>query len=208
VQALAAQSGVAPPTLREALRRLQATGVVDIRHGSGVYVRQVTPRLVLAGQSPGKLEDKELLDLLEARLLVEPALTKLAVERSSPAELDALEALLAESTKFLDGPYDNLAELNLRFHRAIAKAAGNSVLEQIIDVLLDVYATEQLQIHFLYDDRGAGHQQHLSILVAMRAGQAEEASTLMHQHLQEVRGAVCARLARNAQGSGGAADGR
>jgi len=208
VQALAAQVGVAPPTLREALRRLQATGVVEIRHGSGVYVRRATPRLVLAGYTPTKLEDKVLLDLLEARLLIEPRLARLAAERSTPADLDALDVLLSESAKFLDGPYDKLDDLNLRFHRGIANSAGNAVLAEVIDALLDVYAMEQLEIQFLYDDRGADHRQHLSILAAIRAGRAEDAGTLMHQHLQGVIGAVSARLARQARKPGEIPHGR
>src|SRR5215217_702752 len=48
---LAAQFSVATPTMREALRRLQATGIVDIRHGSGIYVRRDRERMMLS--NPG-----------------------------------------------------------------------------------------------------------------------------------------------------------
>ena len=77
-KALADQFQVATPTIREALRRLQATGVVDIRHGSGIYVRRERERLMLSNPGYGALEHHTVLQLLDARILIEPHLAELA----------------------------------------------------------------------------------------------------------------------------------
>ena len=63
---------VATPTMREALRLLQMAGSLDIRHGSGIYVRQPVSRLMLTNPYAGSLGTATILNLLHARLLIEP----------------------------------------------------------------------------------------------------------------------------------------
>ena len=60
-KSLADQFNVATPTIREALRHLQATGMIDIRHGSGIYVRRQSDRLMLSNPGYGALETKTIL---------------------------------------------------------------------------------------------------------------------------------------------------
>src|SRR5688500_6525577 len=78
VRALAAQLGVAVPTLREGLRRLEAQGVVELRHGAGLFVRATQPRVMVANPGLGGIDAQTVLDLLDTRLLIEPHLAELA----------------------------------------------------------------------------------------------------------------------------------
>ena len=64
---MARQFGVGHPTVREALKKLEATGIVEIRHGSGVYVTRTQDVLMLASDYSGKVTKKLLLDLIQAR---------------------------------------------------------------------------------------------------------------------------------------------
>jgi GntR family transcriptional repressor for pyruvate dehydrogenase complex len=93
-RALSERFLVATPTLREALRRLEATGAVEMRHGSGVYVRADLSRLILANPNRLRLDATAILDLLEARELIEPHLAEAAARRATDAQLDELAASL------------------------------------------------------------------------------------------------------------------
>ena len=187
VNALAQQFEVAAPTIREALRRLQALGVVDIRHGSGVYVRPGGGRVIVSNPYSGQLETTTILDLLDARLLIEPHLACLAVARCDDAAVKELEEILAGAEHALRGQDEVLSELNLDFHRAIAHLAGNVVLAQTMDSLLDLYAVEQMVILQVYDNRERDHREHLEVLAAIRDRRPDLAAERMREHIEGVR---------------------
>jgi GntR family transcriptional repressor for pyruvate dehydrogenase complex len=195
VQALAARFAVAAPTMREALRRLQAVGVVEMRHGSGVYVRHAGRRVVLPNPFPGRLKIETILDLLDARLLIEPHLAGLAAHADEEAIGD-LARLIDDAGRLLEGSEDmRLSAANLGFHRGVARCGGNSVLAQVIDTLLDLYGPEQMEILRLYADRVQDHEEHTAILQAIQAHDPALASERMQRHLEGVRTVVAARAA-------------
>jgi GntR family transcriptional repressor for pyruvate dehydrogenase complex len=203
VRALAERFSVATPTLREALRRLQANGVLEIRHGSGVYVRDPRERAVIANPGHGYVNlGTTILDLLDARLLIEPRLAELTVRRADEAKVAELERLLGEAERRLDGAAEMLHRANMSFHRAIAEFSGNSILAQIIESLIELYSFEQLAIMSFYDDRLRDHGEHLEILAAIRDGDAEHARGLMHRHISGVRSTVEARMVDSGLGDG------
>src|SRR5262245_61943139 len=72
VKELAERFSVATPTMREALRLLEMAGNLDIRHGSGIYVRRPESRLMLTNPYARSLSTEAILNLLQARLLIEP----------------------------------------------------------------------------------------------------------------------------------------
>ena len=195
VQALAARFAVAAPTMREALRRLQAVGVVEMRHGSGVYVRHAGRRVVLPNPFPGRLKIETILDLLDARLLIEPHLAGLAADADEAAIADPAR-LIEDAGRLLEGSEDDrLSAANLGFHRGVARCGGNSVLAQVIDSLLDLYGPEQMEILRLYADRVHDHEEHAAILQAIQAHDPALASERMQRHLEGVRTVVAARAA-------------
>jgi GntR family transcriptional repressor for pyruvate dehydrogenase complex len=192
-RALAERFAVATPTLREVLRRLQATGAVEIRHGSGVYVGEAMSRVVLPNPNPPSLRRDQLLQLLDARLLMEPHLAGLAAQRRDPARLATLDEILDTAERHLSGqPGDDpaLHDANMAFHRAIAAASGNDILYEVIDSLLLVHASEQVEILHLFDDRARDHEEHRVVLAAIVAGDPERASQLMRAHLEDVKSVI------------------
>lgn len=198
VQALARRFSVAAPTMRESLRRLQAVGLVEIRHGSGVYLRRQTHPIVLPNPHPGRLSRATILDLLDARLLIEPQLAELAARRASDSDIEALAETLADAGAHLEGEDRVLGRLNLDFHRKVAVLSGTTVLGQVINSLVDVYEDEQLVVLKLYDDRERDHQEHLWILDAIAARQSEESGRRMREHLRGVRDVLATRLPTDA----------
>src|SRR5215207_5164016 len=135
-KALADQFSVATPTMREALRRLQATGVVDIRHGSGIYVRRDRERLMLSNPGYGALEHHTVLQLLDARLLIEPHLAELAADLGGEADLEEIDRVVSQGEQLLARDADGYFRVNSIFHCAIARASGNLVLAQIVESLI------------------------------------------------------------------------
>lgn len=195
VAMLAEQFGVAPPTIREALRRLQALGFIDMRHGSGVYVRRLGERVIVSNPYSGQLEAATMLDLIDARLVIEPHLACLAVGRANEKSIREIEVILDKAERTLEGgDEDALNSLNLGFHRSIAHLSGNVVLAQTMDSLLDLYSAEQIVIQRIYDDREQDHREHAEILAAIRDRRADLATTRMQSHLAGVRDVLEQRL--------------
>lgn len=188
VQALAARFGVAGPTMREVLRRLQAVGMLELRHGSGVYVRRPAAALILPNPHPGRLERQVILDLLDARSLIEPTLAGLAAERASDAEVRELERILQGAKANLEGEDRVLGRLNMDFHRTVALVSQNRVLGPVIDSLCSIYVDEQLIVLRLYNNRVRDYQQHVEILDAIRCRDPDAARRRMSRHLRDVEG--------------------
>ncbi len=194
VEALARRLSVSPPTMREAIRRLEALGIVEMRHGSGTYVLDGASRMVLSNPDPGPLESETVIELLDARILIEPRLAELAASRGSDAAMSEMARLLADAGRRLKGDDSGLQELNLGFHRTIAHMAGNRILSHVVDSILDLYAGEQLLIMRIFDNRLADHEHHLRILHGLRSRSPERAGQLMREHLLAIREVVQARL--------------
>src|SRR5687768_16015114 len=91
---LSERFAVTTPTLREALRRLEATGAVQMRHGSGIYVGADLERVVIPNPNVRELQGDQLLQLLDARLLIEPPVAAMAARRADPSDLATLRSVL------------------------------------------------------------------------------------------------------------------
>jgi GntR family transcriptional repressor for pyruvate dehydrogenase complex len=200
-KALAEQFQVATPTMREALRRLQATGLVDIRHGSGIYVRRDRERLMLSNPGYGALEHHTLLQLLDARLLIEPHLAELAAAHAAEAEIVAIEGVVHQGEQLLARHADGYFRVNGLFHTAIARAAGNLVLAQIVESLIELYSSELHVVdptRALEDVRAGDQRDHVRIAAAIRDRDGDRASAAMLDHIQAARARVEARLVQEA----------
>jgi GntR family transcriptional repressor for pyruvate dehydrogenase complex len=194
-RALSERFLVATPTLREALRRLEATGAVELRHGSGVYVRADLARMIMVNPNRLRLDRDAILDLLEARELIEPHIAEAAARNATDeqlaelaASLDAAGAALTEDSA--------LHTANMNFHRTLARLAGNGALAQVLDSLVDLHDEEQRHILALYGDRDHDHQAHRAILAAVRGRHPRKARRLMTEHLRDVREVVTRALGR------------
>ncbi|MGH3244176.1 MAG: FadR/GntR family transcriptional regulator, partial [Spirillospora sp.] len=183
---------------------LEATGAIQLRHGSGIYVGNDLERVVIANPNVRTLESARLLQLLDARLLIEPPLAGRAARLSGPADIDLLRAILDQAGADLAGKAHEahradeadarLHKANMSFHREVAGVAGNSVLCEVIDSLLKVHASEQREIQRIFDDRTRDFEEHRSILVAIEAGDEREAESLMRAHLADVKHVIEQRI--------------
>lgn len=202
VRELAERFSVATPTMREALRLLEMAGNLDIRHGSGIYVKRPESRLVMTNPYADVLDAGTVLNLLRARAIIEPPVAELAATNAPSKHLDELAVLLADAEKHLSGQdaADAILGLdNMRFHRGIAEGSGNPILADMVFTLTEMHIKEQMAVLDLYNNRRRDHEQHKAILGALVGRDAGSARRLMQEHLEDVIGVVTGRLEKSEQ---------
>jgi GntR family transcriptional repressor for pyruvate dehydrogenase complex len=183
---MAHQFRVGHPTVREALRKLETVGIVEIRHGSGVYVSRSDDVLVLASPGyAGEVTKKLLLDLIQARIPIEMQSIAFAARNATDADLEEMRRLLADAGRSFDDDA-LLSSLNMAFHRQIALASGNTVLAQLLNVLQELFTAEQRLILGIFGSRERDHREHLEILEALEKRDVALATELMRTHLEGV----------------------
>ena len=186
IMEMARRFGVGHPTIREALKKLETMGIVEIRHGSGVYVTRSDDVLLLASPGySGTVTKKLLLDLIHTRIPLEMHSVSQAIKHATLEDLVELRRTLTTAGQNL-GNDDVLNEVNMSFHRQIARASGNMVLTQLLDVLHDLFTEEQRLILGIFGSRERDHQEHLAILDALEARDETLAVDRMRTHLEGV----------------------
>ncbi len=187
ISELAKSLGVGQPTIREALKQLEVIGVLEIKHGSGVYVRKGRDILLISNPVFGSIPTKKLMvDLIEARMAIETTSCELAARERTDEQLETMKAYLEQAGKNLDDD-DLLNTVNMSFHREIAVASHNVVLAQVQDVLTRLFQSEQGTIMKIYGRREKDHEEHVSILEAIERQDPELARDRMQKHLEGVR---------------------
>ncbi len=185
---LARRFDVTTPTVREALRRLEATDVIRFRHGSGTYVGDGISRRMMANPHVGAVDLESVLELIEARMVIEPQVAAAAALGRTDVDLAALDAAAGNALL----PQQGQERPALHFHVALAAATGNRLLRETVEALLHVRARDQIEIRHRYDDRERDHAEHLEIRDAVRDGDADAAARLTRDHLVAIREALAA----------------
>jgi GntR family transcriptional regulator, transcriptional repressor for pyruvate dehydrogenase complex len=132
---LAAELGVTLGSVREGLKRLEQMGLVDVRHGDATRVEDWRER--------GRLDVLEHLgpavlgDILEARSLMLREIAGMAAERREREHAQRLAALAGELAAVRDARA--AAELDFAFFTEVARAAGNVVLQLILNAIRETY---------------------------------------------------------------------
>jgi len=186
ISEMAKRFAVGQPAIREALKKLEAMGVVEIRHGSGVYVTRSEEFLLLASPDyAGKVTKKLLLDLIRARMPIELQSVADAVKNATPERLLEMRRLLSTAGQNI-GNDETLNSVNMGFHREIALASGNTVTAQLLTVLHELFAEEQRLILGI-GSREKDHAEHLAILEAVELRDEALAVSRMRTHLEGVQ---------------------
>ena len=181
---------VGQPSIREALKKLEAMGVVQIRHGSGVFVSRSEEVLVLASPDyAGTVTKKLLLDLIRARIPIEIQSVADCVKNATPEQLRELKRILTNAGQHLADD-EVLNSVNMEFHGKIAEASGNSVTAQLLAVLHELFTDEQRLILGIFGSREADHNDHLQILKAIERRDEALAVERMRSHLESVHASI------------------
>jgi GntR family transcriptional repressor for pyruvate dehydrogenase complex len=180
---LAEQFGVSRPTLREALIALEMQGMIEARHGMGIYVTGVQP----PAAPPAYDVEIGAFELIEARRLFEgeaAALAATTIDEETLAELDRLLVLMANDDELKGEVADK------EFHMLIARATGNGAIIATIENLWELRNRSPLARNILSRARGMGLEprivEHRRVLDALRARDPAAARLAMRDHLERV----------------------
>ena len=181
---LARQFGVSRPSVREALIALEVEGLVDVRIGSGIYVRArgEAPAPMPAESEAGPFE------VLRARHAIESECAALAAKSATRPQLQAIEAALTEMEREMAEAKQPLPGDRL-FHLRIAEATGNGSLVHVVKMLWEERAGplfERLEHH--YDTPAlwqAALAEHRGVLKAIAAHDCRGARAAMRRHLDQ-----------------------
>lgn len=182
-------SQVSRPTVREALMRLSADGLITTRQGSGTYVRQRPPegltRLASAPDVAG------LLRCYEVRIGLEGQAATLAAQRRTSGQMDRIRAALADLGAAFDGGTVP-ARTDFAFHLAVAAASGNPLFAEMLETLNE---TVERAMSLALGLTRAGskerarrvYDEHEAVADAISRGDAEAAGLTMRYHLHRAR---------------------
>lgn len=193
---LAKQFDVSRPSLREAIQKLAAKGVLESRQGGGTFVTEKIgtgfsdPLLDLLASHP-----EAQYDLLEFRHALEGLCAYYAALRSTELDQQKIKAKYDELQGFhAQKEFAKEVTADVEFHLAIAEAAHNMVLlhmmralfellkQHVSDNLSDIYPRETTRANI--------HDQHRVLMEAIFAGEPEKAQAASHEHIAFVEDAL------------------
>jgi DNA-binding FadR family transcriptional regulator len=181
---------VARNSVREALRTLQALGIVEIRHGYGTFVGDasmtaLSPSLLFRTRAHSRDNLRGLSDLLEVRQILETELAKKVV-----GDIALLENL-ADCVARMRDPA-TAAAADRQFHEHICAAAGNDLALELIRLFWDVYRQTESLIGTPTSHPGSLVAKHEKILSAISSCDREDIAKAVSQHFDEIRHRIAA----------------
>lgn len=190
---IAGEAGVSRSTVREALRSLEQAGLLHRMSRKTLVVSEPEVVTTVPPGSPLLLDAAELRrhrvtfrDIVEASMLVDPELTRLATIRGTQHDFDRLAANVREQANSLDN-FERWLALDTTFHNTIAEIAANVPLIITRRILGDLQSPSQWE----FMQRGAALQSaygfHQSILEKMVARDDEGAAFVARKHVLECR---------------------
>jgi GntR family transcriptional repressor for pyruvate dehydrogenase complex len=179
---LAEMLQVSRPSIREAMIALEASGVIEVRPGSGIYVADQSRQLsaVVADEGIGPFE------ILEMRLLIEPETCALAAERISDDQLEQLRKIYNEMGR--TSGTSEVEAFDSQFHNLIAEATENTAIARTVSWLWVLRDQSELSrgFHRLIIKEGVYPvlDEHTAILKALENRNPDEARKAMRVHLE------------------------
>lgn len=170
--AIAKELNVSRTPVREALRRLESEGLVQIIPGWGACLA-----------SPSK---QEIIDTYEVREDLEIMAIRKAAKRITPLQLCRLqEQIDAERETFVDRDLESYLKVNDNFHIIIAESSGNSTLVGYVKNILSRIFVQMIFFESFFDfDTNPSLEEHIAILNALKEHDEAECVRLMKEHLR------------------------
>lgn len=180
---LADDLGVGRGSVREAVKSLQSLGIVDVQHGTGLYVRELNLDPMLETFKFGmRFDARTIAELLQIRILLETATIGTAVEKIDASSLRDLDDLLEQwATHNQEGKA--FTDLDEEFHRILYSVLDNRSLMQLLDVFWNAFWELEIGTT-LTPDPIKELEKHRKILEAVKARDADLARERLLQHFE------------------------
>lgn len=193
---LAESLQVSTRAIREAYSTLRTLGVVEIKHGKGIFLAEnsldyflesLSTSLKFTFSDTGTL----LIELTDVRLLVEAGLVSVFTNSCGEQDIAALDEIVEQmAVYYRDGRIEQFNEADFSFHNYIVNTSGNRIVRSLYFHLQNLLH-QSIEVTQLY---GGSERQclndHQGILEAIRKRDSESAKTLMEEHLGRTRKTV------------------
>jgi GntR family transcriptional regulator, transcriptional repressor for pyruvate dehydrogenase complex len=191
---LAAVFGVSRSHIREALKALDLLGMIDIRQGDGTYLRTSASSLLPDVVEWGLfLATPQAAELIDARAEIEVSLARLAARRITEEDAIAIRRRVDEMDRATTAA--DFAGADVEFHRAIAIAARNGVLADMLGSIRALIRVWVERVLAESPDFSALRDQHRAIADAVLSGDPAAAGQAMDEHMSAVTASLRASLA-------------
>ena len=178
---LAERLGVGRGTVRESIKLLVSRNILEVRRGKGTFV----------SQNPGMSEDplglaflkdqkRLVLDLMEVRLLLEPAIVSMAAQRATPEDMAEMNDICDKIEERMSRG-ENYVDLDMELHTCFARSTQNQVIPQFIPVI-----TQSVSINIEVTNRAMWREtqrDHREVVSAISQRDTQRASAAMVRHL-------------------------
>jgi DNA-binding FadR family transcriptional regulator len=191
---LAMVLGVGRNTLRESLKVLQALGVVEIRHGFGMFVAPsnfdaLTDGLTFRGRLSLRHKGDEALELVDVRQALESGLIGNAMDTMTPAQLAAVEDCVVLMEE-LAAAGEAFVEADAEFHRRLFEPLNNALLISLLAVFWKVYRQIHVEVGAGAEDLAAVAAAHRRIYEAVAEGDKALAAERLNRHFDGIRNRI------------------
>lgn len=178
---LCAELGISRNTVREAMRVLAFSGLIEIRQGDGSYLRSMTDPL----GTMRALSHCTLGQAQETRQILEVEAIGLAAQRRTASDLRALRTALDASAALYQGDLEAYISADLAFHQRLVDAAHNPALSELYQYFSAIVGAQLRQTLNLSPRRQAVLDLHVALLDAVEQQDPERAKSLCRQLINE-----------------------
>lgn len=186
---LMTELGISRGSLREALKGLQARGIIEVRHGRGMFVAEpsmdsLVDALIFRGRLDHRRADLTTAsELVDVRDILETAL----VQQVASSGDEQLFAELEETVQQMENAVrrgESFQDVDRRFHEQLYSRLGNGLVLQLVRAFWDVLDAVRPQLASGISDPAADVAHHRTVLERVRAGDSDGARQAMRDHFR------------------------
>ncbi|WP_413307475.1 FadR/GntR family transcriptional regulator [Bacillus sp. 1P10SD] len=186
VRELCEMFGVGRSAVRDAITTLKGKGAVDVKQGEGTYILEFDSTRLFNNQLLLP-RPRDISELFQVRKLLEPGITEMAANNRTEADLNLMEKILTnQATKGWEADY--------LLHTAIARAAGNEIIIQLLQFISTTMKNAMIDFHnYIEKNPDIAHmieKQHAGIYQSIKLGMSQKAKQMMMEHLNFVEKAL------------------
>ncbi len=182
---LAETLSVSRTSVREALRALQYVGLLEIKCGEGTFLAENISLLTDYFKAKSLLKKYPVIELIEARKVIESETVFLATKRSVEEDRETLVQIYSDS-RDLVGEVEPFLRADFDFHRQLAEMSRNTVLLEMLNAMRELTLQENIDVIKKPGQIQKAINFHENIMKCVIACDADQARTIMLAHLEDI----------------------
>ncbi|MCP4311861.1 MAG: FadR family transcriptional regulator [Bacteroidetes bacterium] len=179
--------GVSRTALREALRRLNARGLISIQKGSGMYVSEINIEDAIKTLNlyyDLKFDKNLLTQIIEVRSIFEPEIARMAARNRTEEDISELEANMVEFESCDPDNTQKEADIDNRFHLIITKSSANPILQITMEPIYSLLPRMRNYIYANIDgEKSNTIVFHRDLVIAIIDKDEDKACAVMKEHV-------------------------